>query len=146
MPAPELTIGEVATRSGAAASALRFYEEQGLIASTRTEGNQRRYARAMLRRIAFIRAGRAAGIPLAQIRAGLATLPDDRTPTKRDWQRLSRAWRADLTTCIPRWRPTTGYHPHGQAASVDAFAFNPDDEAAELGPGAHYLRAPSDKT
>ena len=146
MPAGELTIGEVVARSGAPASALRFYEAEGLIASRRTDGNQRRYERAVLRRIAFIRAGRAAGIALAQIRAGLATLPDDRTPTKRDWQRLSKAWQADLdhrvsTLQALRDRLTTCIGCG--CLSIDACALlNPDDEAAALGPGAHYLRAP----
>ena len=78
MPAEELTIGEVAARSGVAQSALRFYESAGLIASRRTTGNQRRYERATLRRVAFIQAGKAAGIPLVQIAAPLATLPVDR--------------------------------------------------------------------
>lgn len=146
MSATQLTIGEVVARSGAPASALRFYEAKGLIAPSRTEGNQRRYERAVLRRIAFIRAGRAAGIPLAQIRAGLATLPAHRTPTKRDWQRLSRAWQADLDSRIStlealRNRLVTCIGCG--CLSIDACAlFNPDDEAAELGPGAHYLRAP----
>jgi MerR family redox-sensitive transcriptional activator SoxR len=94
--APELSIGELASRSGIAASALRFYEAEGLLQATRTEGNQRRYSRATLRRVAVIQAGRAAGIPLARIRAALDALPDGRTPTRRDWERLSRSWRADV--------------------------------------------------
>ena len=96
MPADELTIGEVSARSGVAQSALRFYEAEGLIAARRTDGNQRRYDRSMLRRIAFIQAGRAAGIPLERIQAALDTLPKDRSPNARDWQRLSSAWREDL--------------------------------------------------
>jgi MerR family redox-sensitive transcriptional activator SoxR len=91
-----LSIGEVSARSGVATSALRFYESQGLLASQRTSGNQRRYERAVLRRIALIQAGRAAGIPLVRIRSALDTLPAGRTPTRRDWERLSRAWRSDL--------------------------------------------------
>jgi MerR family transcriptional regulator, redox-sensitive transcriptional activator SoxR len=91
-----LSIGEVSARSGVATSALRFYESQGLLASQRTSGNQRRYDRAVLRRIALIQAGRAAGIPLERIRSALDTLPAGRTPTRRDWERLSRAWRSDL--------------------------------------------------
>jgi MerR family transcriptional regulator, redox-sensitive transcriptional activator SoxR len=145
VPAAELTIGEVVARSGAPASALRFYEAEGLIASRRTEGNQRRYERAVLRRIAFIRAGRAAGIALAQIRAGLATLPDDRTPTKRDWQRLSKAWQADIDdriSTLQALRDRLATCIGCGCLSIDACAlFNPDDEAAALGPGAHYLRA-----
>jgi MerR family transcriptional regulator, redox-sensitive transcriptional activator SoxR len=146
VPAEELTIGEVVARSGAPASALRFYEAKGLITPTRTEGNQRRYERAVLRRIAVIRAGRAAGIPLAQIRAGLATLPRDRTPTQRDWRRLANAWRTDLEDRI-----ATLHALHSRLTtcigcgclSIDACALlNPEDEAAQLGAGAHYLRAP----
>src|SRR5262249_59503480 len=91
--AGEVTIGEVASRSGVGPSALGVDEEQGLIASTRTVGNQRRYERAVLRRIAVIQAGRAAGIPLEQIRATLAKLPAHRTPSRRDWERLSRGRR-----------------------------------------------------
>ena len=143
----ELTIGEVADRSGVASSALRFYEGQGLIVASRTSGNQRRYERAVLRRVALIQGGRAAGIPLEQIRAALATLPADRTPTRRDWERLSRGWRDDvdrriatlqalrdrLTTCIGCG-----------CLSIDACTLlNPDDEAAEIGAGAHYLERDS---
>jgi MerR family redox-sensitive transcriptional activator SoxR len=139
-----LTIGELSARSGVAPSALRFYESQGLIDAERTTGNQRRYARATLRRVALIQAGSAAGIPLAQIRAALATLPSDRSPTRRDWDRLSRGWRADidrrigtlealrdrLTTCIGCG-----------CLSIDRCSLlNPDDEAARLGAGAHYLQ------
>src|SRR5947207_5929538 len=92
----ELTIGELSARSGVAPSALRFYEAEGLIDARRTSGNQRRYDRAVLRRIALIQAGRAAGIPLERIRAALESLPRHRTPTRRDWERLSRGWRDDL--------------------------------------------------
>jgi MerR family transcriptional regulator, redox-sensitive transcriptional activator SoxR len=139
----ELTIGEVAGRSGVATSALRFYEAQGLIAARRTSGNQRRYDRAILRRIAVIQAGRAAGVPLERIRTALATLPDDRTPTRRDWERLSRRWRDDLDRHIAtlkalRDRLTTCIGCG--CLSIDACELlNPDDEAAERGAGAHYL-------
>ena len=85
-----LTIGELSRRSGVSASALRFYERQGLIESTRTEGNQRRYAPVALRRVAFVQAGRAAGVPLVDVRAALDSLPRGKAPTKRDWERLSR--------------------------------------------------------
>ena len=90
----ELTIGELSARSGVATSALRFYEAEGLIASRRTDGNQRRYARPTLRRVALIQAGRTAGISLERIRVALDELPPGRTASKRDWERLSRAWRA----------------------------------------------------
>jgi MerR family transcriptional regulator, redox-sensitive transcriptional activator SoxR len=139
----ELAIGEVAERSGVAPSALRFYESVGLIAATRTAGNQRRYRRSTLRRIAVIQAGKAAGIPLAEIQAALAILPDDRTPDRADWERLSRAWREDvdrrietleglrnrLSTCIGCG-----------CLSIDRCELlNPDDADAGLGAGAHYL-------
>src|ERR1700761_1204084 len=96
MTTRELTVGQLAQRSGVAVSALHFYEARGLIAARRTTGNQRRYPRAVLRRVAFIRASQRVGIPLARIRAALDTLPAGRTPTRRDWARLSEAWRRDL--------------------------------------------------
>src|SRR6202044_139967 len=92
----ELTVGQVAERSGVAVSALHFYEAEGLISSRRTEGNQRRYGRDALRRVAFIRASQRVGIPLRRIKAALDQLPDGRTPTQRDWERLSASWRNDL--------------------------------------------------
>ena len=142
--ANELTIGEVSTRSGVAPSALRFYERRDLIASARTDGNQRRYERAVLRRIAFIQAGRAAGISLKQIGAALETLPRNRTPSRRDWERLSNRWREDLDARIEtlqalRERLTTCIGCG--CLSIDRCdLLNPDDEAAALGGGAHYLR------
>jgi MerR family transcriptional regulator, redox-sensitive transcriptional activator SoxR len=148
--AVELSIGEVAQRSGVAASALRFYERQGLIASTRTDGNQRRYDRAVLRRLAFIQAGRAAGISLERIGAALAGLPTTRTPSRRDWERLSNRWRDDLDARIEtlhalRERLTTCIGCG--CLSIDKCdLLNPDDEAAAHGAGAHYLRANGPRT
>jgi MerR family redox-sensitive transcriptional activator SoxR len=145
--AGELTIGELSARSGAPASALRFYEERGLIHPTRTSGNQRRYERATLRRVALIQAGRAAGIPLDRIREALASLPEGRTPTRRDWDRLSRGWRADIDRRIEtlealRNRLTTCIGCG--CLSIDRCTLlNPDDEAAGFGAGAHYLRRDS---
>ena len=112
--AGELTIGELSSRSGVSASALRFYEREGLIESRRTDGNQRRYPSVTLRRVALVQAGKAAGIPLERLRGALDTLPNGKSPTKRDWERLSRSWAAEvdariamlqairtrLTTCI----------------------------------------------
>ena len=144
-----LSIGEVAARSGVAASALRFYESEGLIASQRTSGNQRRYERATLRRVALIQAGKAAGIPLAQIHDALSTLPEHRVPTRRDWERLSRSWRADLDQRIAtlealRGRLTTCIGCG--CLSIDRCELlNPDDEAADLGGGAHYLTRASSR-
>ncbi|MGN8077694.1 redox-sensitive transcriptional activator SoxR [Variovorax sp. 22077] len=91
-----LTVGEVARRSGVTVSTLHFYEAQGLIGSTRTAGNQRRYPRTVLRRVAFVRVAQRVGISLAEIGAALATLPDSAAPTREDWARLSASWRADL--------------------------------------------------
>ncbi|MFE2375879.1 redox-sensitive transcriptional activator SoxR [Streptomyces sp. NPDC059398] len=92
----ELTVGQLSARSGAAVSALHFYESKALITSRRTSGNQRRYTRDALRRVAFIRAAQRVGIPLATIRDALAELPDERTPNREDWARLSAAWRSEL--------------------------------------------------
>ncbi|MCW7943036.1 transcriptional regulator [Streptomyces hygroscopicus] len=92
----ELTVGQLSARSGAAVSALHFYESKGLISSRRTAGNQRRYQRDALRRVAFVRAAQRVGIPLATIREALAELPEERTPTREDWARLSEAWRSEL--------------------------------------------------
>jgi MerR family redox-sensitive transcriptional activator SoxR len=93
----EFSVGQLAARSGVAVSALHFYEREGLIASRRTSGNQRRYSRDALRRVAFIRVSHRVGIPLATIKAALDTLPDGRTPTQRDWEQLSGFWHDDLT-------------------------------------------------
>src|ERR687886_930155 len=91
-----LTIGQVSARSGVAPSALRYYEDQGLIAATRTPGGARRYPRTVLRRLAFVRAAQNVGLSLAEVRAALATLPEGRPPTARDWARLSAQWRQRL--------------------------------------------------
>ena len=143
----ELTIGEVAARSGVAASALRLYERRGLIAAARTDGNQRRYDRSVLRRIAFIQAGRAAGITLTEIGAALEGLPTHRTPSRRDWERLSKRWRDDLDARIEtlqalRNRLSTCIGCG--CLSIDKCdLLNPDDEAAAEGAGAHYLTTDS---
>ena len=142
-----ISIGEVAARSGVAPSALRFYERQGLIGSERTGGNQRRYDRAVLRRIAFIQAGRAAGVTLADIRSALAGLPKSRTPSRKDWERLSNRWRDDLDTRIEtlqalRDRLTTCIGC-GCLSLDQCDLLNPDDEAEARGAGAHYLRTDS---
>lgn len=95
-PTDPLTVSEVAHRSGYAASALRYYEREGLIAASRTGGGQRRYERSVLRRLAFIRAARNVGLSLEEVRAELVQLPDGRTPTKADWHRISKDWSARL--------------------------------------------------
>jgi MerR family transcriptional regulator, redox-sensitive transcriptional activator SoxR len=140
----ELTIGELSSRSGVSDSALRFYERQGLIAARRTDGNQRRYPSVTLRRVAVIQAGKAAGIPLAEIRAALETLPEGRSPSKRDWERLSRRWQDDLTERIEtlsalRTRLTTCIGC-GCLSLRTCSLLNPDDEAGQRGAGAQYFR------
>jgi len=101
-PKRELTVGEVARRSGVAVSALHFYETKGLIRSWRNAGNQRRYARDVLRRVALIKVAQKTGIPLLSIRRALKSLPGERTPTAEDWKKLSAGWRADLNERIAR--------------------------------------------
>ena len=142
--ARELTIGELSARSGVAHSALRFYEREGLIAARRTDGNQRRYPSVTLRRVALVQAGKAAGIPLERIRVALDELPAGKTPTKRDWERLSRSWRRELDERIAtlesvRDRLTTCIGC-GCLSLRTCGLLNPDDEAGSLGGGAHYLR------
>jgi MerR family redox-sensitive transcriptional activator SoxR len=139
----ELTIGELSARSGVSSSALRFYEREGLIESRRTDGNQRRYAPVTLRRVAVVQAGKSAGIPLGRIHTALATLPAGKAPTRRDWERLSRTWRAELDERIRtleaiRGRLTTCIGC-GCLSLRTCGLFNPGDEAAAAGPGAHYL-------
>ncbi|MGY0215872.1 redox-sensitive transcriptional activator SoxR [Endozoicomonadaceae bacterium StTr2] len=97
-----LTIGETVERSGVAASALRFYESRGLIHSYRTNGNQRRFHSSMLRRIAVIQVAQKLGMTLEEIKQALSTLPDNRTPTKRDWDKLATQWRKQMDDRISR--------------------------------------------
>jgi len=97
-----LTVGEVAQRSGVAVSTLHFYETEGLITSWRNSGNQRRYAREVLRRVAVVKVAQKTGIPLKEIREALSTLPDKRTPTSADWKKLSARWRSQLNDRIER--------------------------------------------
>jgi MerR family redox-sensitive transcriptional activator SoxR len=139
----ELTPAQLAQRSGVAVSALHFYERQGLIRSRRTPGNQRRYAREMLRRVAFIRVSQRVGIPLAEIRAALATLPEGRTPSREDWARLSALWRTDLDQRIEqlvRLRDDLSGCIGCGCLSLDrCVLFNPDDILGEQGPGPRLL-------
>lgn len=138
--AAELTIGQLSERSGVAVSALHFYEAKGLLSSRRTAGNQRRYVRDSLRRVAFIRAAQRVGIPLAMVREALAQLPDERTPTRADWARLSAAWRGELDTRIRQL--TTLRDALSDCIGCGCLSMrrcalaNPDDIAAAVGPGA----------
>jgi MerR family redox-sensitive transcriptional activator SoxR len=145
-PTDLLTVSEVAQRSGFAPSALRFYERQGLVRATRTTGNQRRYERSVLRRLAFIRAARNVGLSLDEIAAALATLPDGRTPTRTDWSRLSRSWRQrldDQIAALAKLRDGLDSCIGCGCLSLKKCAMqNPADMAAVAGPGAAYLPAP----
>jgi MerR family transcriptional regulator, redox-sensitive transcriptional activator SoxR len=139
----ELTIGELSERSGIATSAIRYYEERDLVVSRRTTGNQRRYPRATLRRLAFIRTAQRVGLTLEEIEAALATLPSNRTPTKADWTRLSRGWRPRLDRQIAqleRLRDTLDSCIGCGCLSLRRCALsNPGDVAASRGPGAVFL-------
>ncbi|MFD9908586.1 redox-sensitive transcriptional activator SoxR [Streptomyces sp. NPDC059063] len=141
--AKEATVGELAERSGVAPSALRFYEREGLITSRRTSGNQRRYSRDTLRRVAFIRTSQRLGIPLATIRDVLLLLPEDRTPTRADWARISECWREDLDRRIrtlERLRDSLTDCIGCGCLSLDRCALsNPYDELASHGPGPRRL-------
>lgn len=139
----ELSVGEVARRSGLAVSALHFYEAEGLIRSHRTQGNQRRYAREVLRRVAIIKVAQRAGIPLKTIREAFKALPQERTPTVADWTRLSSAWKQELERRIDR---LTRLRDHlngcigcGCLSVRDCPLHNPFDRLAEEGPGPRLL-------
>ena len=138
-----LSIGELSDRSGVAPSALHFYEHNGLISSERTSGNQRRYRRDALRRVAFIRVSQRVGIPLKEIRAALDSLPEGRTPTKRDWSRLSRLWRAELDARIEALEhlrsDLDGCIGCGCLSLQRCNLYNKADRLAERGPGARIL-------
>jgi MerR family transcriptional regulator, redox-sensitive transcriptional activator SoxR len=139
----ELTVGQLAARSGVAVSALHFYEAQGLIWARRTAGNQRRYPREALRRVAFIRASQRVGIPLSRIRDALGTLPAGRTPTREDWAGLSAAWRQDLDDRISQLQRLrdrlTGCIGCGCLSLTMCRLANPDDILGSQGPGARKL-------
>lgn len=148
-----LTPGQVAARSGVAVSALHFYEREGLITSSRTSGNQRRYTRDILRRVAFIRVSQRVGIPLAEIRDALDTLPDGKTPGRREWTRLSQSWRTrlderieqlerlrdDLTDCIGcgclSLNRCALYNPHDKLGAEGSGARRLDIDAVHDGAG-----------
>ncbi|NLU71949.1 redox-sensitive transcriptional activator SoxR [Streptomyces sp. HNM0575] len=141
--AKEATVGEVAERAGVATSALRYYEREGLIRSRRTSGNQRRYSRDTLRRVAFIRASQRLGMPLAAIREALALLPEGRTPTREDWAKVSECWREDLDQRI---KLMTQLRDHltecigcGCLSLDHCTLANPFDTLGEQGPGPRSL-------
>jgi MerR family redox-sensitive transcriptional activator SoxR len=146
--AQSLTVGEVAKRSGVAVSALHFYERQGLIHSHRTSGNQRRYDRDVLRRVAIIRVAQDLGVSLAQVGAGLATLPEGRTPTRDDWARLSSGWAAAIDgkiALLQRLRDgLTDCIGCGCLSQEHCPIRNPGDSLARHGPGPRRLLAPEE--
>jgi MerR family transcriptional regulator, redox-sensitive transcriptional activator SoxR len=143
----EITVGQLAARSGVTVSALHFYEAQGLISARRTAGNQRRYPRAIIRRVAFIRASQRIGIPLATIKAALDTLPARRTPTTQDWARLSEAWRRDLDDRISQLQDLrdrlAGCIGCGCLSLTACRLANPDDLLGAAGAGPRRLSAQS---
>jgi MerR family redox-sensitive transcriptional activator SoxR len=138
-----LTIGQVAQRTGAATSALRYWEDLGLIGSVRTTGNQRRYERATIRRVSFIRAAQRVGLSLDEIGAALATLPDGRTPTASDWAKLSRSWRGRLDEQIRRIEKLRDQLDScigcGCLSLRTCALNNPSDVLADRGPGPVLL-------
>jgi MerR family redox-sensitive transcriptional activator SoxR len=141
--ARDLTVGEVAKRSGIAVSTIHFYESKGLIASWRNRGNQRRYPRAILRRIAVIKVAQSTGVPLAAIRDALATLQEGHVPTGKDWARLSARWRADLDARIAtltRLRDQLNDCIGCGCLSLKCCPLrNPGDELSREGPGPRLL-------
>lgn len=140
---PLLSVGELAGRAGVAVSALHYYEARGLIRAQRSAGNQRRYARAELRRVAFIRAAQQLGIGLAEIGEALAALPDRRTPTKADWARLSAHWRERLEARIAALQALRdqldGCIGCGCLSLRACALYNPQDACASQGSGAQRL-------
>ncbi len=140
---PQLTIGALSDRTGVAASALRFYEAQGLIAATRSAGGQRRYARSTIRRVSFIRVAQQVGLSLDEVRSALASLPDGRTPNQKDWRRLSNSWRPRIDAQIAlleRLRDRLGSCIGCGCLSLGACQLsNPGDQAAQRGPGPRYV-------
>ncbi|WP_370018405.1 redox-sensitive transcriptional activator SoxR [Planotetraspora sp. GP83] len=144
--ATELTIGEVAGHSGVPASALRFYERQGLIRSRRTAGNQRRYGRETLRQVAFIRASHHLGIPLTMIRDVLALLPEEAAPTREFWVRASACWNTELNARIERLERIRDRFTEcigcGCLSFEQCALVNPGDKLGQEGPGPRRLFSP----
>jgi MerR family redox-sensitive transcriptional activator SoxR len=142
-PPAILTVGEVAARSGVAVSTVHFYERRGLISGWRTAGNQRRYDRATLRRVAIVKVAQQLGIGLAEIGARLAALPADRTPARSDWAQIAERWREDLDRRIVRLAllrdRLDGCIGCGCLSVENCPLRNPDDRLGEAGPGPHHL-------
>jgi MerR family transcriptional regulator, redox-sensitive transcriptional activator SoxR len=138
-----LTIGEVAERSGLAASAVRFYESQGLVHAERTPSGQRRFRRDVLRRIAFIRIAQRVGLTLEEIVTALAVLPADHAPTRKDWERLTAGWQDRIEQRIALLEALQSGLSNcigcGCLSLRTCALANPDDAAAAMGPGPQYL-------
>ncbi|MFC5911447.1 redox-sensitive transcriptional activator SoxR [Streptacidiphilus monticola] len=141
--ADQLTIGELAARSGLATSALRYYEQLGLISANRTTGGQRRYQRSMLRRVAFVRAAQRVGLSLEEAGAALSRLPADHAPTAAEWAPVARAWQRRIDQQIAELqllrRKLGGCIGCGCLSLRTCSLYNPEDTAAERGAGARYL-------
>lgn len=141
--APLLTIGELSDRAGIAASALRYYEAEGLLHSTRSSGNQRRYHRDALRRVSFVRVAQEVGLSLAEIKEALASLPEERTPTEKDWAQLSASWQPRIDhqiRVLERLRDRLSACIGCGCLSLKACRIvNPDDAVAIRGPGPRYV-------
>lgn len=139
----QLTIGALSERTGVATSALRYYEAQGLIYAARSEGGQRRYRRDTIRRVSFIRIAQQVGLSLEEVGVALSSLPDGRTPTVGDWERLSAGWRPridDQIALLERLRDRlSGCIGCGCLSLAVCRLANPDDRASELGPGPRWI-------
>lgn len=142
-PEPELSVGQLAARSGVSVSALHFFERQHLISSRRTSGNQRRYPRHTLRRVALIRIAQRVGIPLKEVAAALAQLPADRPPTRADWALLTESWLDDLDRRIRHLQQLRSAFTDCVGCgclSIDrCLMANRDDALGALGPGPRRL-------
>ncbi len=146
-PHDRITIGELAERTGVATSAIRFYESIGLLTSERTEGNQRRFRRGDIRVVSVIRAAQAVGLTLDDVGEALAQLPSGKTPTARDWERMSKRWQEgldDRIAALERLRDDLSSCIGCGCLSLQTCAlFNQDDMAGTLGSGARYLMGDS---
>lgn len=139
-----LTVGEVASRAGVSVPTVRYYEERGLITSTRTSGNQRRFPRAVLRRIAVIAAAQRVGLSLDEVREAMAELPADRAPTRREWTAMSRSWKRlvqrRIDQLVALQSDLDGCIGCGCLSLQRCSIFNPSDEAAGEGSGSRWVR------
>lgn len=143
-PETLLSIGQVADRAGLSVATLRYYEDLGLVTSTRSSGNQRRYPRHVLRRLAFVTAARRVGLTLGEVQEVLGTLPVDRSPTPDDWRRLSGPWAEQVAARVRELQALQdtleGCLGCGCLSLTRCALYNADDEAAGEGPGSRWLR------